>query len=65
MSAVTADVAPDLLLAEFSLARRDLAAATAAQRRKDTSAARREVAECRSRIDRILDRWNAGSRVPL
>jgi len=65
MSVRTADVAPDVLLVEFELARLDLAAATAAQRRKDTPAARSEVADCRARIDTILDRWNAGLRVPL
>jgi hypothetical protein len=50
---------------EFELARLDLAAATAALRSKDTPAARGEVANCRERIDRILDSWNAGVRVPL
>ena len=65
MSAITADGAQDVLLVEFGLARLDLAAATAAQRRKDTPAARREVGDCRARIDGILDSWNAGVRVPL
>jgi hypothetical protein len=65
MSAITADVAPDVLLVQFELARLDLAAAIAAQRRKDTPAARREVADCRARIDGILDSWNAGVGVPL
>ena len=65
MSALTADGAPDVLVVEFELARLDLAAATAAQRRKDTPAARDEVAHCRARIDGILDSWNAGVRVPL
>ena len=65
MSAITADGAPDVLLVEFALARLDLAAAVAAQRRKDTPATRGEVAKCRARIDRILDTWNAGVRVPL
>jgi hypothetical protein len=65
MSAITADGAPDVLLVEFELARLDLAAATAAQRRKDTPAARRQVADCLARIDGILDSWNAGVRVPL
>ncbi len=65
MSAITANGAPDVLLVEFELARLDLAAATAAQRRKDTPATRGEVADCRARIDRILDSWNAGVRVPL
>jgi hypothetical protein len=65
MSVITADGPPDVLLVEFELARLDLAAATAAQRRKDTPAARREVADCRARIDVVLDSWNAGVRVPL
>jgi hypothetical protein len=65
MIAITADGAPDVLLVEFELARLDLAAATAAQRRKDTPAGRREVAQCRARIDGILDSWNAGIRAPL
>jgi hypothetical protein len=65
MTATTTTVAPDVLLVEFELARLDLTAATAAQRRRDTPAARREVEEYRARIDAILDRWNAGVRVPL
>ncbi len=65
MSVSTADDAPDVLMIEFELARVDLAAATAAQRRKDTPAARARVAACRARIDGILDSWNAGVRVPL
>ena len=65
MSAITAGPAPDVLRVEFDLARLDLAAAIAAQRRKDTPAASGEVAECRARIDKILDSWNAGLRVPL
>jgi hypothetical protein len=65
MSVITADGAPDVLLVEFELARLDLAAATAALRHKDTPAARGEVANCRARIDRILDSWNSGVRVPL
>ena len=65
MNALRTHAAPDLLLGEFTLARLDLAAATAAQRRRDTPDARREVAECRARIDSILDSWNAGVRSPL
>jgi hypothetical protein len=65
MSAITADGAPDFLLVEFELARLDLVAASAALRHKDTPAARGELADCRARIDRILDLWNAGVRVPL
>ena len=65
MDALRTDAAPDALLGEFALARMDLAAALAAQRRKDTPDARRDVADCRSRIDRILDSWNAGVRIPL
>jgi hypothetical protein len=65
MSTITAVGAPDVLLVEFELVRLDLAAATAAQRRKDTPAARGEVADCRARLDGILDSWNAGVRIPL
>jgi len=65
MSVMTTDGAPDVLLVEFELARLDLAAATAALHSKDTTAARAEVENCRARIDRILDSWNAGVRVPL
>ena len=65
MDALRTDVAPDVLLGEFTLARLDLGAALAAQRRRDTPAARREVADCRARIDAILDSWNAGVRIPL
>jgi len=65
MSLITADGVTDVLVAEFHSARRDLAAATAAVRRKDTPAARAEVVRCRARIDGILDSWNAGVRVPL
>ena len=65
MSVMTAHGAPDVLLVEFTLARVDLAAATTALRRKDTPAARAEVAACRARIDGILDSWNAGVRTPL
>jgi hypothetical protein len=65
MDATTVTITPDALLVEFDLARLDLRAATAAQRRRDTPDARREVAECRARIDGILDSWNAGVRRPL
>jgi len=65
MDALRTDAAPDGLLGEFALARQDLATGIAAQRRRDTPDARREVADCRARIDRILDSWNAGVRVPL
>ncbi|MGY1617360.1 hypothetical protein ACI797_11540 [Geodermatophilus sp. SYSU D00691] len=65
MSVITADDDPDVLLVEFELARLDLAAATAALRHEDTPAARRDVVSCRARIDRTLDSWNAGVRVPL
>lgn len=65
MSAITAAAAPDVLVAEFELARLDLVAATVNLRRKDTPAARGEVADCRARIDGILDSWNAGVRVSL
>ena len=65
MNTVAADSVRDVLRGEFELARLDLAAATAAQRRKDTPAARARVAACLARIDGILDSWNAGVRVPL
>ena len=65
MNATAATVAPDALLVEFDLVRLDLRAATAAQRRRDTPAARRDVAEYRARLDGILDSWNAGARSPL
>ena len=65
MSVITTDGAPDLLVVEFELACLDLTAATAALRRKDTPAARAEVANCRARIDTILDSWNTGVRTPL
>lgn len=65
MNTTTATITPDVLLVEFDLARLDLRAAIAAQRRRDTPAARREVADCRARIDAILDSWNAGVRLPL
>jgi len=65
MSAITADGAPHVLLVEFELARLDLAAAIAAQRRKDTTAARGEVADCRARIDGILDSSNAWRPGPI
>lgn len=65
MSTLTTAAAPDALLVEFELARLDLRAAIAAQRRRDAPDARREVADCRARIDHVLDRWNAGVRLPL
>jgi hypothetical protein len=43
---------------EFDLARLELVEARAAQEQKDTPAARLRVAECRSRVDSVLDRWN-------
>ncbi|RBY90214.1 hypothetical protein DQ244_12150 [Blastococcus sp. TBT05-19] len=61
---MTTDGGPEALLAEFESARQDLVAATAAVRRKDTPAARRELADRRARIDAILDSWNAGHPVP-
>ena len=65
MDALRTHAAPDAQFVEFDLARLDLAAATAALRDKDTPAGREEVANCRARIDGILDSWNAGVRVPL
>ncbi len=64
MNAVTVNSAPDVLRVEFERARLKLSAATTAQRGKDTPAARAAVADCRARIDGILDSWNAGVRVP-
>jgi hypothetical protein len=65
MDALRTHAAPDAMSVEFDLARMDLAAAIAAQRRRDTPDARRAVADCRARIDAILDSWNAGVRAPL
>ena len=65
MSMMTTDGAPDVHFVEFELARLDLAKAITALRHKDTPAAREAVANCRARIDGILDSWNAGVRVPL
>ena len=65
MDALRTHAAPDALLVEFDLACLDLAAATAALRRKDTLDGRGRVLECRARIDGILNSWNAGVRAPL
>ena len=65
MSTLTTAAGPDVLRADFVLASLDLREATAARRRRDTPAARAEVADCRARVDRILDSWNAGVRLPL
>jgi hypothetical protein len=43
---------------EFDLARLELVEARRAQQLKDTPAARLRVAECRNRVDRVLDMWN-------
>ena len=43
---------------EFDLARLELVEARRAQEQKDTPPARLRLAECRSRVDRVLDRWN-------
>lgn len=43
---------------EFDLARLELAEARRAQQHRDTPATRLRVADCRQRVDRILDRWN-------
>lgn len=43
---------------EFDLARLELVEARRAQEQKDTPAARLRLAKCRSRVDRVLDRWN-------
>ena len=65
MDALRTDAAPDALRVEFDLARLDLTAAIAARRRRDGPDARRVVADCRARLDAILDSWNAGVRAPL
>jgi hypothetical protein len=65
MDALRTDAAPDALRVEFDLARLDLTAAIAARRRRDSPDARRDVADCRARIDAVLDSWNAGVRSPL
>lgn len=44
---------------EFDLARLELVEARLEQQQKDTPAARSRVAECRSRVDKVLDTWNA------
>jgi hypothetical protein len=49
----------EVLRREFEQARRDLADAVREQRRRDTPAARRLLADCRSDVDTILDVWNA------
>jgi hypothetical protein len=57
MSVVAAGPA-DRLHLDLEAARRELVAARRAQQSKDTPAARRRVAECRTELDRLLDRWN-------
>jgi hypothetical protein len=52
----------DTLASDLAAACAELGAARAGQRRKDTPAARRQVADCRDRIDRLLDAWNATRR---
>ncbi len=46
------------LQVEFDLGRLELVAARRAQEERDTPAARLRLTECRSRVDRVLDRWN-------
>jgi hypothetical protein len=48
----------DRLHLEFDAARRELVEARRAQEQKDTPDARRRVAECRTRLDTVLDMWN-------
>ncbi len=61
----TAATVPETIHVEFELACLDLAQAKAAQRTKDTPAARARVAACRDRLDAILDEWNAGGHAPF
>ena len=58
----TAAGIPSTIHLDLDLARQDLARAKAAQRAKDTVAARARVQACRARLDTILDIWNAGGR---
>jgi hypothetical protein len=55
---VLAETLADRLQSDFDAARFHLVAARRDQQAKDTPAARRRVAECAARLDRILDMWN-------
>jgi|1186.fasta_scaffold276020_1 hypothetical protein len=57
----TFDELEEVLRREFDQARRELADAARAQEQRDTPAARRWLAECRSDLDVILDVWNAAA----
>jgi hypothetical protein len=59
----TDDRSIDRIQLEFDEARANLVAARAAQRRKDTPAARACVASCLARVDSLLDMWNDGFRL--
>jgi hypothetical protein len=54
----------EVLRREFDLARRELTGALRSQRRSNTPASRRWVADCRSDVDVILDVWNAAVPAP-
>jgi hypothetical protein len=54
----------EVLRREFGLASRELTGALRSQRRADTPASRRWVADCRSDMDLILDVWNAAAPAP-
>ena len=53
-----ADSLEDSIQLDFDLARVELAAARRALQVENTPGARRRVAECRARVDSILDMWN-------
>jgi hypothetical protein len=54
----------EVLRREFDQARRELTGALRTQRRADTPASRRWVADCRSDVDVVLDVWNAAIPAP-
>lgn len=55
----------DGIRADFDLLQRDLDAARADQRRKDTPAARARVRLLLDRLDAVLDMWNDARQDPL
>jgi hypothetical protein len=56
---LTASSLADTIQLDLETARLALAESQADQQRKDTPAARSRLAECRARVDRVLDSWNA------
>ena len=48
----------DSLQFDFRMARTELAEARTEQQAEDTAATRRQVAECWTHMDRVLDMWN-------